>query len=302
MTNLQTPWWRTFSLVCLILLISGLYLPITFQTAPHRAVAPLDDAYITFQYARQIAHGHPYQYNDGDLPTTGMTSPLYGFFLAGVYQVGFTGEWLAAAAVGLGVLWLALSAWLTFRLASALGDGRLQGNGAWLATALVLLTGAFQWGSFNGMETVPLAILGLAAVSAWHNKRWGWCAVWAGLAALTRPEGLFLASLLWLVTVLPHWRTGAWRPFIAQSTAVAIGLLPSAINWWLTGTSSAAGLLGKSWLYNVPYHKEDILRSIWQGYWQMMVYQFGGWAAVGQGFLPPLLLLVALVGWWQLAR
>ncbi len=40
---------------------------------------PLDDTYIYFQYARQIAHGKVFIYFDGDPATSGSTSFLYPF-------------------------------------------------------------------------------------------------------------------------------------------------------------------------------------------------------------------------------
>jgi hypothetical protein len=294
-------YWRPISLVCLSLLIAGLYLPIAFTADPNRATAPLDDAYITFQYARQIALGQPYQYNAGDLPTTGMTSPLFALLLAGIYRLGFVGERLTAAVLALGAVWFSLAIWLTYQIGRGLGDGRLTDNQAWLAAVLVALTGAFQWASFNAMESVPFAVLGLSAIWLWRQERWHGSALCAALAALMRPEGLFLAGLLWLASALPHIRQRAWPPFVSQSTAVAVGLLPSFISWRLTGVSSSSGLLAKSWLYNVPYHAADIAYSIWLSAWEITL-QFSGWAAVGQSFLPPLLFLFALAGWWQLAR
>ncbi|MFL7794509.1 MAG: hypothetical protein AB8I69_20370, partial [Anaerolineae bacterium] len=98
--------WKTLLLFVLALLVGSAYFSIALTIEPGRPVAPLDDAYITLQYARQIARGHPYQYNDGDPTTTGMTSPLFGFLMAGFYLLGFTGERLVGLAIGLGFVWL----------------------------------------------------------------------------------------------------------------------------------------------------------------------------------------------------
>ncbi|MGQ9521867.1 MAG: hypothetical protein ACUVTV_03970 [Anaerolineae bacterium] len=154
-------------MVLLTVVAGVVYLGTARSITDGRPAAPLDDAYITFQYARQIARGHPYQYNDGDPPTTGMTSPLYGFLLAGFYLVGFTSERLVALAVSTGMVWLWLIAWLTYRLTGRLSDG---GGGGWVwpftAAVLVLLTGSVQWGCFNGMETGLFTVLTLAALEA----------------------------------------------------------------------------------------------------------------------------------------
>ncbi len=52
-------------------------------------VLPLDDVYIHFQYARQLANGQPYIYNPGQPPTSGATSFIYPYILAVGYLLGF---------------------------------------------------------------------------------------------------------------------------------------------------------------------------------------------------------------------
>ena len=204
-------WWVVVLPIVLVGVVSSSYIITAFTTANGRPVAPLDDAYITYQYARQMARGYPYQYNDGDPPTTGMTSPLFGFLLAGAYLLGFTGERLVAFAVAAGVIWLGLIAWLTYRLASHLPPppppsppARGGAEGGWLliAAVFVLLSGPVQWGCFNGMETGLFTVLTLAALDAFLAGRTAWCAPWLGLAGLTRPEGLILIGLIWAATLL----------------------------------------------------------------------------------------------------
>jgi len=158
--------WAIALLVALGCSVGALYLVVASAAVQGRAVAPLDDAYITFQYARQIARGHPYVYNDGDLPTTGMTSPLFGFLLAGAYLLGGVGERLSTFAVGIGAVWLGASAWLAHRLASRLMSEASIGQG-WplVAAALVVLSGPVQWACLNGMETGLFIVLTLAALS-----------------------------------------------------------------------------------------------------------------------------------------
>jgi len=80
--------WGAVLLLVLVCIVSVTYLTIALGTDLKHPAAPLDDVYITFQYARQIAQGQPYQYNEGDPPTTGMTSPLFGF----LGSLGFRGE------------------------------------------------------------------------------------------------------------------------------------------------------------------------------------------------------------------
>jgi hypothetical protein len=293
-------WWVVILLIALLGVVSSVYITIAFTTADGRPVAPLDDAYITYQYARQMARGYPYQYNDGDPPTTGMTSPLFGFLLAGVYLLGFTGERLVTFAVAAGVIWLGLIAWLTYRLASHLTT---ETGWSLIAAVLVLLSGPVQWACFNGMETGLFTVLTLAALDAFLTGRTAWCALWLGLAGLTRPEGLILIGLIWVATLaedLRNSRVVRWKQLGLLSAAVGVGLVPFLINWTLTGTTSAAGLQAKSWWFSVPRYPEDVIRFTLTSLRKIIVVRFLGWESPERWFLPPGLLLLAVPGWISL--
>src|SRR5437879_8677865 len=54
-------------------------------TGPH----PIDDAYITFRYARNLAEGLGLVYNPGEW-VLGTTAPLWAMLLGGGYRVGLT--------------------------------------------------------------------------------------------------------------------------------------------------------------------------------------------------------------------
>ncbi len=297
-------WWVVVLLIALVGIVSSMYLVTAFTTADGRPVAPLDDAYITYQYARQIARGYPYQYNDGDPPTTGMTSPLFGFLLAGAYLLGFTGERLVGLSVGMGVIWLGLAAWLTYRLTSRLTGDRGSGQIWPLAAAiLVILTGSVQWGCFNGMETGFFTTLTLAALDAFLAERTGLCALWLGLAGLTRPEGLILAGLIWAATLakgVHDSRAVRWNRLGLLSAAVAVALVPLLVNWALTGTTAATGLQAKSWWFDVPHYPEEIVRSILLSYRRIILLRFLGWESPARWFVPPGLFLFSFLGWVNL--
>src|ERR1700692_4517572 len=62
-------------------------------TGPH----PIDDAYITFRYARNLAEGLGLVYNPGEW-VLGTPTPLWAILLAGGYRLGGTDlPWLANA-------------------------------------------------------------------------------------------------------------------------------------------------------------------------------------------------------------
>src|SRR6478672_1184590 len=90
-------------------------------------VMPLDDVYIHFQYARQIAAGQPYVYNPGLPSTSGATSFLYPYVLAIGYLIGFQGLKLGLWAINIGAVAMVCAMWLVYKLV------RLLRMGEWLA-------------------------------------------------------------------------------------------------------------------------------------------------------------------------
>lgn len=52
-------WWPVLAIIFLTVVAGVVYLGTARSITDGRPVAPLDDAYITFQYARQMARGHP---------------------------------------------------------------------------------------------------------------------------------------------------------------------------------------------------------------------------------------------------
>ncbi len=291
-----------------------------------RPVAPLDDAYIHFQYARQIARGHPWQYNDGDPRSTGATSPVYPFLLAAGYRLGFAGEYLVWFALGLGTASLAASAWLIYRVTERLSSRALDpkvGVTRWvpLGTAVVfLLTGAIQWTFMSGMESGLFTVFVLAAFDAFlagsaaPNKRLlSQLTFWIALAALTRPGGLILVGVLGPVVVARSWRrkrSTHWQTqvlTVANRTwpitlAVLACLLPFMLNLALTGSAVATGAQAKSWFGNVPFRLWDILGSTFKNYRRIMEQFAAGLLAQDSWLLAPGVLVLAGVGWLALLR
>jgi arabinofuranosyltransferase len=153
-------------------------------TRPH----PIDDAYITFRYARNLAEGLGLVYNPGEW-VLGTTAPLWAILLGAGYRVGLTDlPWLATA---VSALCDAASAALLVHLALRMGWRPVAAALVGLAWALNPMSIAFATG---GMETslfvlVALVALGLAARGSRLTLAAGLC----GLATLVRPEGGLLA-------------------------------------------------------------------------------------------------------------
>ena len=93
-----------------------IYLLTALDAGQGNLLMPLDDVYIHFQYARQMATGHPYQYNLIDPPTSGATSLIYPYLLAIGYLAGFKGLWLGLWAMIIGTIAMIASIWAVYRL------------------------------------------------------------------------------------------------------------------------------------------------------------------------------------------
>jgi hypothetical protein len=80
-----------------LLLPALLALLARLATGPH----PIDDAYITFRYARNLADGLGLVYNPGEW-VLGTTAPLWAVILGAGYRLGLTDlPWLATVLSGL---------------------------------------------------------------------------------------------------------------------------------------------------------------------------------------------------------
>ncbi len=164
----------TVGLICLIYLSLGL----AASSGPSAGesdgtlLMPLDDTYIHFQYARQMAHGDFYRYNPGDDPTSGATSLLYVPLLAAGYRIGFTGLSLAYWAVGIGALALLASGWLIYLMIrdAAARTSLPQSARRLIAVTMMLsfaISGPLDWASLSGMETALFVCMVLLALYAY---------------------------------------------------------------------------------------------------------------------------------------
>jgi hypothetical protein len=159
----------------------------------------LEDAFITFRFAEHFAAGDGFGvWNRGEAPVEGYTSPLWMVFVAAAKRIGLSSG-ATATITGLfcyaGVV--ALFATLP-RLARryAVEEPWLRDPWGACAVAAILYVGsaANAWYSTTGMETIPFALLGLAAFSSLYLARRALLpAALHGLLVLLRPEGLLIA-------------------------------------------------------------------------------------------------------------
>jgi hypothetical protein len=202
---------------------------------------PIDDAYIHFAYADNLAAGRGLFLKSPGESGLGTTSAAWVGLLALGAAAGVPA---LASARALGVLALAATAGQTAELVRPAARRLGAPWAALMAGALVAVCGPLLWFSLSGMETMLFVALGLAGVLAYRSERWGLLGLSLGWLYLTRPEGLGLAAAIGLVEVVRHRRIPGhlWR------TALLAALL--ALPWqgyvlWRTGELLPSSYYGK---------------------------------------------------------
>lgn len=163
--------------------------------SPSPVEFPMDDTYIHFVYARNLAETGRLFFNEIGETGVGSTSLLWVVLLAGAYKLGIP---VYLAAKTLGVLSLILAGWGMFRLFQVV----LSPNPALLLTLLICGSGHFIWFTLSGMETMLFLALSLAAILLYQQKQWALLGIALGLVVLTRPDGLALLGAFLTIEAL----------------------------------------------------------------------------------------------------
>lgn len=175
----------------------------------------VDEAYVTYRYARNLVEGIGFVYNPGER-VLGTASPLYTLLLAGLAWLGFdmpsAAAWcnVACAASGVALLF----AWLARRLDSV-----------WvgLVGVLVLLSfPEFVQCAVSGTEASLCVLLSLLTFALYDGGRRKTAAITAGLCVLARLDGAAVPAALCLCRLLTHRR---W-PSFAACALFALTVLP----------------------------------------------------------------------------
>lgn len=176
-------------LTILTLILLGYFLQEELRITEGVLGVPLDDAWIHFQFARNLSQGHGFSYNPGE-PTPGSTAPLWTILLAGVSILSSD---ILRPAIALSAIFFLLSIWLTFGFTYWISRSYWP---AFLAALGTILVGRFLWAGMAAMETTAFAALSLAAI--WIYSKHGLRLLPALLFALAsqfRPEGHALFAL-----------------------------------------------------------------------------------------------------------
>ncbi len=173
---------------------------------------PVDDAYISYRYAENLAHGFGLEYNPGERVEGGTSIALIAllapFSLVGIRRIDLVAVVLSLLASA-GTVTLA-ARYLRERANAALGRAE-----AFVLAFLALSTCVLVW-AWAGMETSIFALVWLAGVLRHlrESERGDWplaSALLTVAAGLLHPDGVLLAPVLGLSWLFPFTKNRAIR-------------------------------------------------------------------------------------------
>ena len=203
------------------LLVAAMGFALSAQTLFPRFV--VDDAYITFRYAENLALHGELNWNIGEDPVEGYTGVLFPALLAGFIKAGVS-PIMGSRVISLLSYWLGFAS--LFLLARRISLPALPQSSLLLlyATTPILFTHAF-----SGMETTLFFALMLASLVSALTRRDTFLALLLLLTSLTRPEGVAFSFFTFAAVAFARRREGAaaLRSFLAR--ALGLYLLPAVL-------------------------------------------------------------------------
>ena len=148
---------------------------------------PLDDSWIHLTFARNIVEFGSFSYYKNQLATSGSTSPLYTFILAGFYFFS-KNEFIISYIIGISSF--ALAVFFIFKLAKLHFE-----SAKWLAVLCALLLAIqpmLNLIAVSGMETTMFIALVVISLYNYKKKNWTALGISLGLLLWCRPDGLVL--------------------------------------------------------------------------------------------------------------
>ena len=147
-----------------------------------------DDAYITFRYARNLASGYGFVYNIGER-VLGTTAPFYAILLVPFIKLGLSPYIVSVILALIFDLLICVLLFSLFRKS-------LNEHIALLCSLFYALSYVSIAACGYGMETQLFMLLLVASLLFLTSKHYIAMAAVAGLAVVTRPEGVLLATIL----------------------------------------------------------------------------------------------------------
>lgn len=252
--------------------------------------APLDDAFIYFQYAKNLVHGHFFEYVAGEGYSSGATSFLYAFLLA-PFALIFRGVSLVIPTYIGGIACLYFCGYFIFGIIKKLTDSV---PAAIFGAALYLTNGNILWGFFSGMEIGIFSLLLAANLYMIVNgekplKQ----AFLLCLLAVVRPEGFIVVVALTAVKLLNKFFDPKNEKFLPYLLPIAAGSVYFLINRHFTGDFMPNTMRAKSSFSLNYYVFTEVLKDSWNYYLDFLNKVFNGGA---EHYFPRYVFFVFLIG------
>ncbi len=178
--------------IAVVVLLVASLIPLTAALRVDPAF-PGDDALISLTYAKNLARGDGFVFNQPP-PVLATTTPAFTMAVAVLTAITGTEPTVVALWVG-AASWLALIwSFFIFRRAFSLDPGQ--------AAAVGWMVAAGGWVEHLSMEAYPFALILVLAAAMVFSKRWFLGGLAVGVLFLTRGEGVLFGAVLGLVVVV----------------------------------------------------------------------------------------------------
>lgn len=224
----------------------------------------VDDAFISFRYARNLVDGLGLVFNEGER-VEGYTNLSWVLLMAAGSAAGLELPGFAVAVSIACVAWLVLA---MVRFSLEIETVRPLAGLALLGPALLAAHPLFIQHAGNGLETALFTLLLFLFVAAYEDQRRGAGSPWRtgiliGLGYLTRPDAVLwlavavAADLVWWLRGRPHFALGG----TLRCAAACLLIAGAHESWrlayygdWLPNTFHAKA--GANWFWGVPMVRE----------------------------------------------
>ena len=213
----------------------------------------IDDAFITFRYARNVVHGVGFVYNAGER-VLGTTTPFYTLLMAALSLLTHTENYPLLALVT-NALADAANSFLLYHLGRRLSGSPLVGWAAALLWAIAPWSVSFAIG---GMETSVFILLMLGTFTAHLHHRSYLSAVLAALAFLTRPDAALIVALVLGQIFWENLKQVTDRSLPGSHLKFEIWRLKLALMWLLI----FALVIGPWFVFATAYYGSPIPQSV----------------------------------------
>ncbi len=161
----------------------------------------IDDAYISFRYARNLVEGKGLIFNVGEI-VEGYTNFLWVIIISLFIKLGFDPGYISQV---LGIIFNACTILITYKLGELITGERNHWN--LISTALLAINVPFIVWAIEGMETSLFTFLVVFSIYLYirEDKKDGYSfpfsAIICALAAMTRPDGILVFVTLFIYKI-----------------------------------------------------------------------------------------------------